>query len=94
MGETVTKFLHRGDCQLPILDHMEDTHEIVIGTLVQSLGRLEAPQSDADIMEILERVLSSAVVTVHARDGSLLVRDDESGELVFAIVHGENENAE
>jgi len=31
---------------------------------------------------------------VHARDGSLLVRDDESGELVFAIVQGENANAE
>lgn len=40
MGETVAKFLHRGDCQLPTLGHMEDAHEIVIGTLVQSLGRL------------------------------------------------------
>jgi len=92
MGESATKFRRRGDCQLPLPGHLEDTQEIVVGSLVQSLGRLEAPQSDADIMEILERILMSALITVHAKDGSLLVRDDDTNELVFAIAQGERPN--
>ena len=67
----------------------EDTHEIVLGSLLAAVGQLDAPQSDADLMEILERILDSALKTVHAKDGSLLVRDDETDELVFALVRGE-----
>jgi GAF domain-containing protein len=92
MGESVTKLRRRGYSQLPSLGPVEDTQEIVVGSLIQSLGRLEAPQSDADIMEILERILMSALITVHAKDGSLLVRDDDTNELVFAIVQGERPN--
>lgn len=67
----------------------EDTHELVLGSLLAAVGQLDAPQSDADLMEILERILDSALATVHAKDGSLLVRDDETDELVFALVRGE-----
>ena len=67
---------------------MHDTHEMVFGSLLETIGPLDAPQSDADLMEILERVLDSALNTVHADDGSLLVRDDETDELVFALVQG------
>lgn len=67
----------------------EDTQEIVLGSLLAAVGQLDAPQSDADLMEILERVLDSALQTVHANGGSLLVRDDETDELVFALFRGD-----
>ena len=41
----------------------EDTHEIVLGSLLATVGQLDAPQSDADLMEILERILDSALGT-------------------------------
>ena len=72
----------------------EDTQEIVLGSLLASVGQLDAPQSDADLMEILERILDSALETVHANDGSLLVRDDETDELVFALVRGKAANTD
>ena len=40
-------------------------------------------------MEILERVLDGALNSVNAKDGSLLVRDGDTSELVFALVRGE-----
>lgn len=42
----------------------------------------------ANVLGLLDDLLASALAVVGANDGSLLLRDDESQELVFAVVHG------
>ena len=41
-----------------------------------------------DTMELLRQILASALAAIGAEDGSLLVTDEESGELVFVLAHG------
>lgn len=45
--------------------------------------------SSTDVLVLLDDLLASAVATVGASDGSLLLRDEDTNELVFAVVHGE-----
>ncbi len=47
------------------------------------------PLSDADLMGILEMILDHALRAINAADGSVLVRDEHTGELVFALVQGD-----
>ncbi|MBI3360774.1 MAG: GAF domain-containing protein [Chloroflexi bacterium] len=42
----------------------------------------------SDIVALLGKILSSALAVIDAADGSLLLIDDDTGELVFAVVHG------
>lgn len=57
---------------------------------IQALAdAVEQLKSDTDIMPLLDRILQSALVVINAKDGSLLVVDDETSELVFVLVHGE-----
>ncbi len=50
---------------------------------------IEQLKPDTEIMPLLDRILQSALIVINAKDGSLLVLDEESGELVFVLVHGE-----
>lgn len=42
-----------------------------------------------DVITLLDDVLASALAAVGASDGSLILTDDETDELVFAVVHGQ-----
>lgn len=44
---------------------------------------------ETDVIELLDDVLASALAAVGASDGSLLLIDDETDELAFAVVHGQ-----
>lgn len=44
---------------------------------------------DMNLIGLLDDLLASALAVVGAVDGSLLLRDEETGELAFAVVHGE-----
>ena len=41
-----------------------------------------------DVLGLLDRILQSALTTINASDGSLMLVDDETDELVFVVVHG------
>jgi GAF domain-containing protein len=43
----------------------------------------------AQIMPLLDRMLHNAMVVTNANDGSLLVVDEETEELVFVLAHGD-----
>lgn len=43
---------------------------------------------ETDVIVLLDDVLASALTAVGASDGSLLLVDEETDELVFAVVHG------
>ncbi len=51
-------------------------------------------QQEAQALDLLEQVLDNALRAINARDGSLLVPDDETGELVFILVQGDEPHKE
>jgi len=60
-----------------------------IDSMQNLLEAVEQPLPEAELMELLSGVLASALRTISATDGSLLVLDEDSNELVFVITHGE-----
>jgi GAF domain-containing protein len=59
-------------------------------TLVEAIDSLDPGD---EIMPLLDRVLYVALTVIDAKDGSLLVLDDETGELVFVLAHGDVEES-
>jgi GAF domain-containing protein len=57
-----------------------------LGTLQEIIQRITPT---TDVLVLLDDLLASAVAVVGASDGSLLLTDEDTDELVFAIVHGE-----
>lgn len=56
---------------------------------IRSLHQFAAELSaQTDVVALLDRILYSALRVIDAADGSLLLVDNETGELVFAVVHG------
>jgi len=68
-----------------------------VKTYIHSLYRLEQLSreldADTDVVGFLGQILSSSLQAVGTRDGSLLLLDEETGELVFAVVQGEASDA-
>ena len=60
------------------LDSMQNLSEAV-----------EAPRPDHEIMDLLDDVLAHARGAINAKDGSLLVLDENTQELVFVIAQGD-----
>ena len=60
--------------------------------VIDSIGLLSSAINELDpgteIMPLLGRLLASALAVIHAEDGSLLVLDEETGELVFVLSNG------
>nr|MBN1229041.1 GAF domain-containing protein [Anaerolineae bacterium] len=65
---------------------------IVLRSYIDSIQALmdavDAMDPTSEIMPLLERILYSARSVISAQEGSLLVLDDESAELVFVQVSG------
>ncbi len=45
--------------------------------------------ADTDVLGLLERILDTSMAVLKASDGSLMLMDEETGELVFAVVRGD-----
>lgn len=45
--------------------------------------------SEENLFDLLDKILYSAMNVLRAEDGSLLLLDDETNELVFVLVHGD-----
>ncbi len=45
--------------------------------------------SEENLLSLLDQILYNAMVVLRAEDGSLLLLDEETDELVFAVVHGD-----
>ena len=56
-----------------------------LNTLQHSLDRIT---SDSDVYELLNKILTSAADAVDSENGSLLLLDEDTGELVFVDVLG------
>ncbi|MDH3315533.1 MAG: GAF domain-containing protein [Gammaproteobacteria bacterium] len=69
-------------------------HEILalrqfIDSMQNLVDALEHPKQEFEIMELLSEVLKNALETINAKDGSLLVLDEDTRELVFVVTHGD-----
>lgn len=56
-----------------------------LNDLVEAIDRLEP---DDEMMAVLDQVLSDAMTIIETEEGSLLVHDEDTGELVFILSHG------
>ncbi len=61
-----------------------------MATLIEAVER---PKRENEALTLLSEVLDTAIRAIGARDGSLLVPDEETGELVFVLVQGESTKA-
>ncbi len=93
MSAQVLKFLQQENQRL--LDENRRLREEVMAlrdylTGLRSLQRaVEAITTEEDPLALLSMILYSALTVIDAGDGSILLLDDETGELVFVVVHGE-----
>lgn len=66
---------------------VEQLHEIL--DALRSLQEIStAIDAQTDVVGLLDRILEVSLKTIHASDGSLLLLDDETDELVFVVAHG------
>jgi GAF domain-containing protein len=84
--------------QLEVARLTDETRELkeelaVLRSSVRALSAFQdiisrlTPQTD--VLVLLDDMLASALAVVGSSDGSLLLLDEESDELVFVVVHGE-----
>jgi len=59
-----------------------------IDSMQNLMEAVEGPKNDQEILELLGQILENARNTINAADGSLLVLDEDTDELVFAITQG------
>ena len=60
-----------------------------IDSMQNLIDAVERPLPEAQLMALLSEVLQNALDTINAKDGSLLVLDEDSQELVFVLAHGD-----
>jgi len=60
-----------------------------IDSLQGLMDAVDQPPGSPEIIEILDDVLARYLEAINARDGSLLVLDENTGELIFVLVKGE-----
>lgn len=59
-----------------------------IRALTKLTDALQSPRGELEILTLFETVLDNAMRAIGASTGSLLIPDDRTGELIFAIVRG------
>ncbi len=69
-------------------------HEILalrqfIDSMQNLVEALENPKQEFEIMQLLSEVLKNSLETISAKDGSLLILDEDTRELVFVVSHGD-----
>lgn len=96
MSGQVIKFLQQENQRL--LDENRQLREEVMAlrgylTGLRSLQRAaETITAEQDPLVLMDKILYSALTVMDATAGSILLRDDETDELVFVVVHGELEH--
>ena len=56
-------------------------------TIQEFIDNAENPE--VDVMALVDTILEAALASIEAKDGSLLLVDDDADELAFVVVHGD-----
>ena len=61
---------------------------LFMDSMSELIDAVERPKRESEALTLLAQVLDTAIRAIGAKDGSLLVPDEETGELVFVLVQG------
>lgn len=75
------------------LEQEADQLRQFMDSMAKVIEAVERPKRDSEALTLLGQVLDSAIRAIGAKDGSLLLPDDQTGELVFVLVQGESAKA-
>lgn len=89
----IVRFLQRQNVQLK-QENQELTREVhALRDVLSALQGLQEVSAGlnmrTDILFLMNRILESALTSILATDGSLMLLDEETGELVFVVVYGQ-----
>ena len=73
-----------------VLEQEADVLRQFMESMAALIDAVERPNRESEALTLLSQVLDSAIRAIGAKDGSLLVPDPDSGELVFVLVQGES----
>lgn len=62
-------------------------------SMARVIEAVERPKHESEALILLSQVLDGAIRVIGAKDGSLLIPDEQTGELVFVLVQGESTKA-
>lgn len=89
----VVRFLQRENVRLKrenseLRQELEEARSVL--EALQGLQEVSASLNvRTDVLYLMHRILESALASIQAHDGSLLLVDDETQELVFVVAHGD-----
>ena len=91
--QEIVRFLQRQNVQLK-QENEELTREVhSLRDVLRALKRLQEVSAGlntrTDAFFLLNRILESALNSILATDGSLMLLDEDTGELVFVVVYGQ-----
>jgi GAF domain-containing protein len=93
MSTTTLRFLQHENTRLKDENaslHEENTALRGYMSSLQDLHRAaQQIVSEENLFDLLDKILYSALNVLQANDGSLLLLDEETGELAFVLVHGD-----
>jgi GAF domain-containing protein len=72
------------------LEQEADQLRQFMDSMVKLIEAAERPKRESEALTLLSQVLDSAIRAIGAKDGSLLVPDEETGELMFVLVQGQS----
>jgi GAF domain-containing protein len=89
----VVRFLQRENAQLQEENRTLKEENRALHRYIDALDDLHSATqritSEENLLDLLDEILYNAMVVIRAEDGSLLLLDEETDELVFAVVHGD-----
>lgn len=74
--------------EIEILRRENESYRGTIRALQELQVARSAARTESDLLSFIDKALVNAVASVHASDGSLLMVDSDTGDLVFMQVHG------
>jgi GAF domain-containing protein len=88
----IIRFMREQNAQLKAENEALSTEVEALRHYIRSLQRFQTMVQrftpEHDVLELLEQTLDSAMELMDANDGSLLLLDEETDELVFVLVYG------
>ncbi len=91
--QEIVRFLQRQNIQLK-QENQELQREVhALRDVMEALQGLQEVSAGlnmrTDVLFLMNRILESALTSILATDGSLMLLDEETGELVFVVVYGQ-----
>lgn len=96
MSTTALRFLQQENTRLQQENKVLQQENLALRGYMSALNDLawatQQITSEGNLLELLDQILYNAMSVVGAEGGSLLLLDDETGELVFVVAHGDVED--